>query len=351
MDLRWIEFCVPAAEAQQDRLLSSAFAPVLEDARQRGWVQRGYFLRERMPSQLRLRMEAQCGSLEELHARLSEALRSNGAEGSSPPESAAPELLEIKGLLAGPQVQELLHGVFNDTSPMLLQQIAQIGGNHSARLTIAFDLMVAQCYAVDRILFHRTGSSYPTSFLSLRSHADGFFIMSRSPKESKRALDAYCDPMLVSLIGQLRRLHTQLAEDGDHVSSTAAHWINMIETYCDRIRYAVLASPELTQGAVDTEYLGDYHDISISPFHEAIQNSPAYLRRMRTDPQFQALRVLFTLLYWTLQNLGLRLMHRYLLCHATALAFEKAFDVDPAAAIRALVGPQTGFATGEKFEC
>jgi hypothetical protein len=236
-----------------------------------------------------------------------------------------PQLDEIYQGAAVPQIFE---NFACDTSGLLVEYLSLVTRG-APRLTIAFDLMVAHLVAVNRNLYPGARElPYPTSFLSLRSHADGFFIMCRDPVHAKRTLeDRYlrqADRMQARLLALLR----QFTRQAPAMSESAAHWAACIDQWMARASTASELGG-LQTGPSPGVYLGDSHDISISEFHQEIQRRPAIQAMMSADIQVHSMRMTFSCLYFFLHQLGVRLVERYLLCHAISRSIEDAFDVNP----------------------
>jgi Lantibiotic biosynthesis dehydratase C-term len=233
-----------------------------------------------------------------------------------------------------------------DTSDFLVECLSLVACG-TLRLMVAFDLMVGHLIAVNRRLYPAAREiPYPTSFLSLRSHADGFFIMSRNPARAKQTLECQylrqADRMQARLLALLR----QLTQQGPAISDVAARWAVCIEKWTEGALRAT-ASGEVGTGQVPRTYLGDTYDISVSEFHQAIQRRPALQDMMSSDVQVQAMRVTFSCLYFFLHQLGIPLIERYLLCHAVSRTIEDTFDVQPADALELVadLGVQRGAVT------
>jgi hypothetical protein len=326
---QWAALRLTADARFHDDLIINVVGPFLEAAGRQAPT-RGHVLRDGQTRAATLRLRLQSELLPPALLRLFREVLDRG----SLARACVAEPVEDLGF---PQLDEIYHGaavpqIFEDfacdTSGLLVEYLSLVTRG-TLRLTIAFDLMVAHLVAVNRNLYPGARElPYPTSFLSLRSHADGFFIMCRDPVRAKRALeDQYlrqADRMQARLLAVL----LQFTRQAPAVSEPAARWAACIDQWIAR------ASTAIDLGGLQTSpspgvYLGDSHDISVSEFHQAIQRRPAIQAMMSADIQVHNMRMAFSCLYFFLHQLGVRLVERYLLCHAISRSIEDAFDVNP----------------------
>lgn len=233
-------------------------------------------------------------------------------------------------VFSGPELGPATRAVLAAFTPTLLELPADRGELTAA----ALDVMTAHLPAVSRPS-DRGGP--PLSFLSLRSHAEAFAVTSRDPAAARAALDSRyqavrdtVDPRVAAI---LRR--------GD-MPPAARHWHDL----------ARAAKPGLAdhfrEGRIraHTEYAGDHlrerDDFAASRFHQVAGASADLQHYLGGDPGFLATRLLTSLLYLTLHNIGLSLVERYVLCHVVSRACESVYDVESVAVLTGLTsgGPE-----------
>jgi hypothetical protein len=325
---RWIELNLRAAD--QNGLLVRCVRPLLQHLPTFGGVGRTYFLRDEQGLHVRVELRDTCASA--VVRQLDEMIACT--ERIGPVEVTlddAPVFGELEGLWTGSAAADLRDDFFSQTTGFVLDRIAELEGGACARMQLAFDLMVAQAAALDVIVSGPLAYVHPRAFLTYRSHADGFFIMSRAPESTKREFDERCWALQPWSENRLSAILRTLS-GAETTWSTATTWHTNILHWFPHV-LILLREGRLRLPPVENAYLGDYHDISVSRFHQAIQSNLDYRRQMREDLEFHCVRVLLSLLYWTLRNLGVRLIERFFLCHVTSLAFERRFGVDPTAAL------------------
>jgi hypothetical protein len=244
---------------------------------------------------------------------------------------ARPTLHEVQ--MKGPAAQDLVDDFLVDSSPLALALVAASSRTED-RLSIAFDLMVAQTLVLKGLLFEALRPlPCPLAFVSYRSHVDGFFVMSKDPPATRAAFEDRFTRVAPRLRARLGALVEQLA-GGALVSAPARAWVALLERAVARVQDGLRAGSLLVNLEGGDGYMGDNFDLSVSPFHQVIQDDPALRAFAARDVDFNTMRIAAALLYLTLHRFGVRLVDRYLLCHFAARSFETVHEIEPAQAIR-----------------
>lgn len=336
----WSELRVQVNNEQRDQVLEDVVCPFFEEIMRHNLASRGYFFFDQQHGQsywcLRLDAPSQAD-------RFATTLRAIIADRCLPLHVEQPSLAQggftaHEEIVQGADAQALLEDFLCETTPFLLDLIAQVKANKATRLSIAFDLMVAHVVAMNKNIFAAARRlPYPNTFLSYRSHADGYFVGSARPQATREAFEQRYATVSMTMQQRLTRLLQQLNEQGSVVSHPAQDWTLFVQTYVDRVVQG-LSSGQLQKqtNAGISSYLGDNHDLSVSSFHQSIQDDKGYQDFMKTDNEFYALRIMASLLYLTLHRFGLHLSGRYFLCHAVSRSFEHVFNVDPTDVLAAI---------------
>lgn len=333
------EFRIYTEAGTQDSLLSTAVEPFLTHVRTQGLAEEAFFLRDVADGRPRLRVcvEAapQIGPEGAALARaLAESVRQNGTSLQTVLVLPRRPWLESSPF-RGPAADALVAGFLSRATPLLLEGVTAVHNREDLRIALALDLMIAQLPGVS---FSRldpgryTASSpvegLPMAFLSLRSHADGFFIMSRNPQQAREMMERRYGPHAERFEHRVRAILEQLDRGGEVVSEAADRWHRLVVPSMARAG-SLIRSGELEFGeSAAGGYLGDTQDISVSRFHQVVQEDKRFQKFMHTDSGFQSMRVMMSLLYLSLHCLGLRLVDRYFLCHGVSRACESVFGVD-----------------------
>ncbi|MBV8688182.1 MAG: hypothetical protein JOZ90_03290 [Alphaproteobacteria bacterium] len=234
----------------------------------------------------------------------------------------------LSELVTGPKAGEVFERFSRRTAPLLFGWLEDFADGRARLPSLAFDLLAIQILSrADPAAAPGKRPAYPRSFLTYRSHADGFFIMARRPDEARAAVEARY--ARVALASQARLRALQEAVNADALPPELAAWRAAMSTMLREVREAI------DEGAIyfsaGTGYLGDQNDLSESQFHQKIQSSFGFQSFMRFNHAFLATRLTMGLLYLSLRRLGLPILDRYFLCHAVARSVEDVYQLDPVA--------------------
>jgi len=133
----------------------------------------------------------------------------------------------------------------------------------------------------------------------------------------------------------VERLHRQILDEGPVVSVPAGDWGRFLDRYVGPVLQGLLTGKLAVTHDREQEghHLGDRFDLTVSPFHQAVYHDRVLRATAPTDPEFNGMRVMASLLYLTLHRMGVRLIERYLLCYLVSRCFEEIFAVTPTEAI------------------
>lgn len=162
--------------------------------------------------------------------------------------------------------------------------------------------------------------------LSFRSHAEGAIMGAPDPAGLRSFLDgmsARACPSFAPFQAGLDTRHGPVPG--------ASELAGAAEIYGTLVRAAEAARELVDNDLIRLPLEGpqgqtqwDPRMLRLSPFHERLQTSPAYLERMATDPDLRTYRVLVNFLYLHLARLGLRPIHRILAARLAADAIDRA---------------------------
>ncbi|MEU6714641.1 lantibiotic dehydratase C-terminal domain-containing protein [Nonomuraea sp. NPDC046802] len=315
--MTWVEFELEAPAALHDRVLIDGVAPLLGT---------GFFLRKDNAVALQVQDPA-----EEVRARL----RSAGFK-----ECSSPAADPVTGpVFGGAHLAPVTRAFLSEVSPVLLDLLRASTANRSDRLAAALDLMAAHLVAVSGALrVDGIAPEVPLGFLSFRSHAEAFFATSANPELTRVRIDERFEANRSAIQDRILAVFQQVKGEGPEVSAEAGAWHRTA-----RETKPVIAEHIRTGGiTTDTAYVDDHlrerQDFADSAFHTAAGSSTELQRFLRNDPAFLAGRLLTSMLYLSLHGMGITLVERYFLCHATSRACESIFDVDAMAVLGKIAG-------------
>jgi hypothetical protein len=334
----WTELCITAEPVVQDQLIVEVIGPFLQSKGSRSVV----FLRDKAGQISRLRVwvdqPAQSELDELLHSTKTTAIRT----GTQPEINVLPQVSPKfdQGSFSGTLSTSFFTDLLIDATPLLLEQLEAINAKRASRMAVALDMMVAHLPAIDiarifpeRYPYARKDADFPVAFPVYRSHADGFFVLSKDAAQARAQLDAQYERTRIALHQRITAVLSQL-KGGPVVSEVGNQWNELAG------RYLLRADEALRSGALivkwDDGYLGDSHSLAGSLFHRIVQRAPGLRSFLRLDPGYLAARTMMSGLYLVLNNLGLRLVDRVFLCHAISRSCEDLFHVEATSIIRNL---------------
>ncbi len=342
----WSEIRIDLARGARDDVLLSVVAPWLEEHRrsERDREAAVFFLRERKGARQTLAVWIQAATPQTVAALVQRLHASEDVPRGAIGVSETSGLGFADGTYTGPRASALLGGLLSEVTPAILDRLVQVDGNAGLRNEAALEMMVSHLAATDfyavwpeRYPDTDLDVDWPRTFVVYRSHADGFMIMTKDPAATKTVLDRRYEGMGEQLPRRIAQLLADRSPGAGDVS-LGATWFRIAR------RYLLEAEAALRSGGLtirwEDGYLGDAHDLSVSSFHQAFQDNPELRRFQRTDVGFQAMRFTMGALYLVLNNLGIRLIDRYFLCHAISRTCQERYGVDPAALVLSQVPRQ-----------
>jgi Lantibiotic biosynthesis dehydratase C-term len=351
----WTEVVLRAEPALHARLLAEVVVPLVTDPELTG---RSLFLRE-LGRQERPAMVVQVltGASGAGGAGLAAAEPAAGASPAA--ERAAAELAERARRLAavvgpvevaagpartvplagsafdGPALASVGRRFLARVTPVLAGPA--VASRATVRFSGALDLMAAHLRAVVGATAPGAEQAaaalgaVPLSFLSFRSHAEAFIAGTRDPEATRRVMDARYETVRGSVDARVRAVLAQAEGRGPVVSEPAGQWHDAV-----RAAKPGMANEFHVEGITTDGGEGPADGtgaLAKSRFHTAVGASAELSEFLGADPEFLAVRLLTSLLYLSLHNLGMSLMERYLLCHLVSRACESLAGVDAMAVL------------------
>jgi hypothetical protein len=214
-------------------------------------------------------------------------------------------------------------------------------------MAVELDIMIAHLPAIDiasifpdRYPYAKKDADFPVAFPVYRSHADGFFVLSKDAAQTRAQYDAQYERTRAALHERITAVLSQF-KGGQVVSKVGNQWNELAGKYLLRADEAVRGGALKVKW--DAGYLGDTHSLVGSLFHRIVQRAPGLRSFLSLDPGYLAARTMMSGLYLVINNLGLRLVDRVFLCHAISRSCEDLFDVEATSIIQNLA---RFFATG-----
>ncbi|MCA2221927.1 thiopeptide maturation pyridine synthase [Nonomuraea aurantiaca] len=230
----------------------------------------------------------------------------------------------------------LLAGFYTDSTPLLLDMLRHVRSGHDTKDGLAMTLMLATS--------HTAMSPITRSFVSYRSHAEGFLARCADSDAVRAGFERDYQARRDELTGRVRAVIATLdsADDTDcaiGIDSITGNvpfvreWAALIAEYGRRAEPLIargrLIRPGSHQEALAIPRLSDFHRLMFS--------SRTYHDRVFADPGFLRYRVLINYTYLQNTRLGITPPARFRICHLAANAVEEVYDLSALGLIRAFV--------------
>lgn len=320
----WVELTCRSPEVGPPQLVAMHLLPFLTAERSTGRIRAAVLLRELAggdrPS-MSLQLQPSDGDEPGLLRRC--AAIESGLPSTRVTAGSAVEVPLARSGFDGPGLAAATRAFLSEVNPVVMPMAATV--DEAARLTAALDLMAAHLAAVASSTVPGPRGGAPVSFLSLRSHAEGFFAAARDPAAARRAFDDRYDAVRDQVVGRTAEVVAQVRGTGPEVSAAARSWSEAVRV----AKPAVAADFDAgrVRAPVDAPRPGG-GKLDDSAFHRAVRASAGLSTYLAQDPQFLATRLLTSLLYLTFHTTGVSLVQRYFLCHSVSRACETLFEVD-----------------------
>ncbi|MEV4252307.1 thiopeptide maturation pyridine synthase [Spirillospora sp. NPDC049652] len=219
-------------------------------------------------------------------------------------------------VLGDAEAAEMLSGFYTDSTPLLFSMLEHVRSGHDTAELIGLGLMLAT-----------TATALPPltrSFVSYRSHAEGFIARCADPDATRARLDDYYRAHRTELTARVRTVMAALEERAPAPPPFIAEWADLIANYRDRATQ-LIAQGKLIQ---PSSYDADHAAQRPSEFHRLMFGNRAYHRAVFEDPAFCRYRVLISYTYLQIHRLGLTPPDRFRLCHLAANAVEDVYQLN-----------------------
>lgn len=218
-------------------------------------------------------------------------------------------------VLGDPQVADLLTGYLAQSTELLFDMLEHVRSGADTKELLSLSLMLATSHALAPPITH--------SFISYRSHAEGFLFKSADPAATRTAFDAHYGIHRESLTDRVQAVIDTL-EDRNEAAPVpfVRAWAALITTHADR------AKPLIKEGLVfsKTRAPEPTHPPRAA-FHQMMFGNRAYRERVFDDPGFHRYRVGLNCTYQQINRLGLAPAQRMRTCHIAANAVEDVYGV------------------------
>ncbi|WP_129842995.1 thiopeptide maturation pyridine synthase [Streptomyces sp. RFCAC02] len=227
---------------------------------------------------------------------------------------------------------DALTAFYDDATGPLFAMLEHIRQGRGTRQGLAVTLLLATA--------HAGAPPLTRSFLSFRSHADGFLSGCGDPAAVRARFEAAFARRRGELVELVRAVTGALDDPAAPAPPFVREWAALLADHGRRAEPLIargelarpdapraLPVPELPGVPAGVRVRGLPRDLAYSDLHRTVFGSEAYQREVFTRPDFLRYRVLLNHTYLHLTRLGLTPVDRFLTCHLAARAVEETYGV------------------------
>ena len=228
-------------------------------------------------------------------------------------------------VLRDPEAADLLADFYTESTPLLFQMLDQVRTGHERPELIGLSVMLANSVTAMPPITH--------SYVSYRSHAEGFICLCADPGTTRRQFDDYYTDNRAALTARVRAVMATLEGDGADPVAFVRDWAGLIARFRDR------ATPLIAAGKLIRPPAYDQNQAATTPneLHNMMFGNRAYHKAVFENPEFSRYRLLINYTYLHISRLGLTPPQRFRLCHLAANAVEEVYHRNAIEEIRLYV--------------
>ncbi|HJT55951.1 MAG TPA: lantibiotic dehydratase C-terminal domain-containing protein [Ktedonobacteraceae bacterium] len=362
MTALWQSIHIYYYDANKDNLLLNCVRPLFLTLRERGWVERLYFIRHwRGGSHVRLQLYADASLFQEkivpyVRGEVEAYFQQVPSTASFSEEEARRQYERRKLQIAKHQYRELrpnnslevapyedlsatvgsegvarlLEHYYEETGDLAFNLIEQTRNNYTARLNVCFDQLVA-VVATSPFL------SLDRAYMSYRSHAEGYIAgesLIEEPGRRRQRLEQAYRERHDSVNKRVRHLLTLITKAPERLPSELKSIIEIHRRYGEQAFHGAQEGVMRLKTHEDAAEDRKKMKVEESAYLAAVFNNPAVLA-YSNDPVVVAHRIELNFLYLHLHRIGMLNEDRYILDYYIANAIEELLGIDPVVAMSA----------------
>jgi AcrR family transcriptional regulator len=218
-------------------------------------------------------------------------------------------------VLGDQDLADLLTDYLTESTELLFDMLEHVRSGADTKELLSLSLMLATSHTLAPPITH--------SFVSYRSHAEGFLFQSTDPVATRAAFDQHYRTHRQTLTGRVQAVSATLDGRGEEQPVPFARaWAALVTTYADR------ATPLIQAGLVFPKTpTPQASDPPRAAFHQMMFGNRSYRERVFDDPHFHRYRFGLNCTYLQINRLGLAPVHRMRTCHLAANAVEDTYGV------------------------
>jgi len=191
---------------------------------------------------------------------------------------------EFEHVFAGSSAREVYQQFSLGSMPIIERWMAMMSETGCESSALALDILLMQMFAVRRALARLSGATaeepYPTGFLSLRSHAEGFFVLSLDAERSRLEMEQRYRKVADKLKERLRGF--ELITDPAAYPGLLHPWLEHLTVWMEQA-YAEMSAGRLANAETGAGSNTYGKDLYASAFHRKLYRSRDFRRHLSTS--------------------------------------------------------------------
>jgi AcrR family transcriptional regulator len=223
------------------------------------------------------------------------------------------------------EVADLVAGYLSESTEPLFAMLEHVRSGADTKELLGVSLMLATSHTLAPPITH--------SFVSYRSHAEGFLFGSSDPAATRTGFDEYYRAHRKVFTDRVRAVIATLeGRHDDPPVPFVREWAALVRIHADR------AKPLIRHGLVYPKTPAPQpDDPPRSEFHQMMFGNRTYRERVFDDPRFHRYRVGLNCTYQQINRLGLAPAQRMRTCHLAANAVEDVYGLNAIDMVRTFV--------------
>ncbi|MBV9312701.1 MAG: hypothetical protein JO100_02950 [Pseudonocardia sp.] len=221
-------------------------------------------------------------------------------------------------VLGHQEVSDLVADFLTASTDMLFDLLECVRKGDATKEMLSIGLMIATS--------HTLMPPLRRSFMSYRSHAEGFMADTPDPVATRARLDAYYDEHRHALTDRVRTVIATLEDRADPTPVPfVCEWAALLTTYADRAKPLIEAN--LVYQATPAPGPTDPSRGGYSNYSQMLFSDQAYREKVMDSSSFRRYRLGINLTYLQLNRLGITPALRMRTCYSVASAVEDVLGV------------------------
>lgn len=240
---------------------------------------------------------------------------------------------DISDLFYGPEAESLYLQFSLMSSDCLSEWLSLIESRQTTLSALAYSIMSLYVLHPENkksFFCKNSHESVPLSFLSFRSHSDGYLIRMNNENHDRKKMEAMYQENKETYTKRFEQL--KKAYQLDTLPSEIKKWAELMD------RMFLLISQTIKDNKIYFKedqfgYIADAHEVSVENFHLKTRKNFILYRYLRKNKKMKVFRLVTGMMYLLLHRLGLSYLERNCFCFIISRTVEDLFKINIDSAI------------------